>query len=303
MSVSLDELPASRRPLRRQMLPGSPVNRSRGATRPPTVGDITCTSLTSHATRVEETHHRTVSLRKTLASLSLHAKWCLHDNAAIAQFPDHLWQDFANELVHFILLWLLWVWVWFMMVLVTRLRARILRMRPVMLLRGMATRLMVMTVGAAAGEIDVDPTRIFLCMIPQAEIATDLLDAGLEFLDVVDGVIPFPDNASLPSATHKKENDTKECNITYTCKWVSPRCRAARILCSRISSASSTNCPCRSIVSGSTRPGALFSRKMNSEACLLYMSINRACSLPCSESSFAAAPSPLSYARRDYNPQ
>ena len=54
------------------------------------------------------------------------------------------------------------------------------------------------------------------------------------------------------------------------------------------------------MVSAGTRPSALFSRKIKSEACLLYCSILRPCALPCSESSLANAPSPLSYAARDY---
>ena len=46
------------------------------------------------------------------------------------------------------------------------------------------------------------------------------------------------------------------------CKCVCPFCCAYRILCSNICSASSTNCPCRSIVSSGTRPCALFSRNI-----------------------------------------
>lgn len=49
-------------------------------------------------------------------------------------------------------------------------------------------------------------------------------------------------------------------------------------------------------MSSATRPGALFSRKMNSEACLLYSACFSWCRLPSFESSFAPAPSPRSYA-------
>ncbi len=49
---------------------------------------------------------------------------------------------------------------------------------------------------------------------------------------------------------------------THTCRWVWPCDCAYLMRCSRMSSASSTNCPCRSMVSLSTLPTALFSRKI-----------------------------------------
>ena len=83
---------------------------------------------------------------------------------------------------------------------------------------------------------------------------------------------------------------------TMTCRRVCPVDFAYLMRCSSICSASSTNWPCRSMVSPATLPTALFSRKMYSEACLLYASACAACCFACSLSWCAPAPSPFSYA-------
>lgn len=71
----------------------------------------------------------------------------LHDNAAIAQFPDHLWQDLTDELVHFILM-------------------KMLVLAGLMMLRGMPTGRRRMMTGGTTGQIDKDSSGIFLGMVP-----------------------------------------------------------------------------------------------------------------------------------------
>lgn len=50
-------------------------------------------------------------------------------------------------------------------------------------------------VGRAASEVDIDATFIFLRLILETEFATDSLDARLDFLDVVGGMVPFADDS------------------------------------------------------------------------------------------------------------
>ena len=61
---------------------------------------------------------------------------------------------------------------------------------------------------------------------------------------------PLPFASSWPPL----KNHHKRKQSTHTCKCVCPVPLAYRILSSKILSASSTNCPCKSIVSPSTRP-------------------------------------------------
>lgn len=76
-----------------------------------------------------------------------------------------------------------------------------------------------------------------------------------------------------------------------------PRLLSSCILALTISTASSTNSPCKSI-SSRGKP-ALFTLNIQSLACALYPSAAARCRFACSDSSFARAPSPALYAACD----
>lgn len=232
------------------------------------------------------------SKRMTCCYMALH-----NHTASLLQLAQHTRQDGIDHLLDLVLLLvlptmllLLLLLVWLLVILLAGVLVGVVRRR-----NGAQ-------IGRTTSQINVDTTGVFLSGVLQAHLATDLFDTGLDFLDMIRGVVSFADDAVLSVRISyfllsqqpkpgKGKFDRRD--GTYTWRWFCPCCVAYLIRSSRISSASSTNWPCRSIVSAATRPFALFSRKINSDACLLYSSILRPCALPCSESSLAAAPSPL----------
>ena len=92
--------------------------------------------------------------------------------------------------------------------------------------------------GCSTSEVDVDSAFIVLGVVLEALLLADLLDARLDLLDVVDRVVALADNAA-PNVRDIKQQQTRR--ATYTCRWFWPVLFAYLILCSRISSASSTN--------------------------------------------------------------
>lgn len=61
----------------------------------------------------------------------------------------------------------------------------------------------------ATSKIDVDPTSVLFGGVLQPELPTDLLDTGLEFLDAVHGMVPFPNNTSTSSVLTTRGNIKK----------------------------------------------------------------------------------------------
>lgn len=90
----------------------------------------------------------------------------------------------------------------------------------------------------STSKIDVDSAFIMLGVVLEALLLADLLDARLDLLNVVDRVIALADNAAADIRDIERQQTQQ---TTYTCRWFWPVLFAYLILCSRISSASSTN--------------------------------------------------------------
>lgn len=203
----------------------------------------------------------------------------LHDDAAAFQLPDDAREKFLHH--GFYLGVLVVVIVLLLGLLLARIAALLMLMLlliPIMLRVPSA-----IVVGklrwhrrSAAGQVDVHAAGVLLGRVLQTQLLADLLDPRFDLLDVVCGVIASADDAVkldfsrgggvffsyiFPSGGDGVPRQ-KHIKGTYTWRCVCPVDCAYRIRCSRMSSASWTNCPCRSIVSPSTRPTALFSRKM-----------------------------------------
>ena len=72
-------------------------------------------------------------------------------------------------------------------------------------------------ISRSTGEVDVDTTGVFLGGILQTQTATDLLDAGLDLLDVVCRVVAFADDAvallSIPLNQNKLMEKRKDLHM------------------------------------------------------------------------------------------
>lgn len=81
------------------------------------------------------------------------------------------------------------------------LRLLMILLAGVLVVRGLLLVLVVVRrrngaqIGGTTGEVNVDTTGVFLGGVLQAHLATDLFDTGLDFLDVVRGVVSFADDA------------------------------------------------------------------------------------------------------------
>lgn len=132
----------------------------------------------------------------------------LHNHAtSLLQLPHNPRQGSINNRLHLILLLGLLVLCLLRILVRGMLRRLVRRVRRH---HGLATR-----------EIDIDPAGVFLGGILQAQLATDLLDTRLDFLDVARGVVTLADDAGyqlvqLPSP--KTLNGEHGDKSTYTCK-------------------------------------------------------------------------------------
>lgn len=80
----------------------------------------------------------------------------------------------------------------------------VVRLAGVLVVRGLLVLVVVRRrngaqVGRTTGEVDIDATGILLGSVLQPQIAADLFDTGLDFLDVVGRVVAFTDNAVVVS--------------------------------------------------------------------------------------------------------
>lgn len=88
-----------------------------------------------------------------------------------------------------------------LLLLLLLVRLLVILLAGVLVVRGLLLVLVVVRrrngaqIGSTTGEINVDTTGVFLSGVLQAHLATDLLDTGLDFLDVVRGVVSFADDA------------------------------------------------------------------------------------------------------------
>jgi len=161
----------------------------------------------------------------------------LHDGAAVAQLAHKL----ANELLHIVLSLLLAAAavVLLLATMVLLLATAVVRL----LLPGVATTTTTAMVrgrdSLPASEIDVDAAGVLFGMVLKAELAADLLDAGLDLLNVVHAVVALSDDAVsmcgyalvlVFEPGRKSSAETQKCQrhtgITHTWRWLCP-CRVA----------------------------------------------------------------------------
>lgn len=73
--------------------------------------------------------------------------------------------------------------------------------------------------GLATSQVDIDPAGVFLGGVLQSQLATDLLNARLDFLDVARRVVALADDAGYRSVLLFSSSQTKHpVSNTYTCK-------------------------------------------------------------------------------------
>lgn len=88
-----------------------------------------------------------------------------------------------------------------LLLLLLLVRLLVILLAGVLVVRGLLLVLVVVgrrdgaQIGGTTSEINVDTTGVFLGGVLQAHLATDLFDTGLDFLDVVCGVVSFADDA------------------------------------------------------------------------------------------------------------
>jgi len=125
----------------------------------------------------------------------------LHNHtASLLQLAQHTRQDGIDHLLDLVLLLVLPAMLLLLLLLV---RLLVVLLAGVLLVRGLLVLVVVRRrngaqIGGTAGEINVDTTGVFLSGVLQAHLATDLFNTGLDFLDVVRGVVSFADDAVLP---------------------------------------------------------------------------------------------------------
>lgn len=129
----------------------------------------------------------------------------LHDRAAVAQLAHKL----ANELLHGVLSLLLAAAAVLLLLATMLLAAMMLLLATtavvrLLMLSGVAAATTSALVrrrnSLAAGEVDVHPAGVLFGVVLEAELAADLLDAGLDLLDVVCAVVALSDDAVFPWA-------------------------------------------------------------------------------------------------------
>lgn len=133
------------------------------------------------------------------------AKDSLHDNTAISKLAKHLGQYLFDKLLDLVLLATLLLLLMALAILLLSRVSRWLATSIVRLLRLLVVWLLVSSsavmhrrhLGCAACEIDVHSSSVFLGRVLQTKLATDLLHARLDFLNVVCGMVPFSDDPNL----------------------------------------------------------------------------------------------------------
>lgn len=209
------------------------------------------------------------------------ADQALHDDAATFQLAYDAWEKPFDSCFNLSVLLLLLMVSAMMLLLLTRIAA-LATVATVVLLTLMLLP-MVSTVARpisttilmrelwwhlrwATLKINVYSACVVLCGILQSHLPADLLDAWLDLLDMIGRMISFSYNTIWPQKVWVSPSLFQFLLIlsgsTYTWRWVCPWDWAYFMRASRISSASSTNWPCKSMVSPATRSSALFSLKM-----------------------------------------
>lgn len=132
----------------------------------------------------------------------------LHDNTTISKLAKHLGQHFFDKLLDLVLLAaLLLVAAAMAILLLSRVSlataiVRLLRLLVVWLLVSSSAVMHWRHLGRATGEIDIHSSGVFLGRVLQTKLATNLLHARLDFLNVVCRVVPFSDNPTLTQSIH-----------------------------------------------------------------------------------------------------
>lgn len=201
-----------------------------------------------------------------------------HHDAATFQFAYEAWEKFFDGCFNLSVLLLLLMVSAMMLLLLTRIAALVTVVLLTMMLlpmvstvaRPISTTILMRELWwhlrRATLKINIYSACVALRGILQSHLPADLLDAWLDLLDMIGRMISFSYNTIGPkkrgSALYSVSSLLNPSGSTYTCRWVCPWDWAYFMRASRISSASSTNWPCKSIVSPATRSSALFSLKM-----------------------------------------